>query len=301
MIDVIIPAYNAHSTILKTLLSLNMQTFKNNLNIIIVNDHSDFNYKEIIDKFKNKLMIKEYDLSVNKGPGFARQFGLEHSNNEFIIFIDSDDELYNIFSIENLLKYSANNDMAIGGMIEEYDGGNAYFDQHDGCLHGKLYKRSFIEKYKIHFNYTRGSEDHSFNQLYMLANPKIGKYSGPVYVYKNNKSSLTRNDKNSILDNMKLYNYNMNWTVREAEKRGFNEYLISRFIFSAFCYNYYIYNYENIQDENYIINCKDEIYEHFIKYQNKLSIEEKNLILNSFKLNDLKKISFNQFLNLFNN
>ena len=51
MIDVIIPAYNAHKTIEYTLMSLTFQSISNLLNIVIVDDNSDNSYDDIIKKY----------------------------------------------------------------------------------------------------------------------------------------------------------------------------------------------------------------------------------------------------------
>ena len=58
MIDIIIPAYNAHNTIEKTLLSIVMQNICDKVKVYIVNDNSEQNYSLIIKKFENFLNIK---------------------------------------------------------------------------------------------------------------------------------------------------------------------------------------------------------------------------------------------------
>ena len=103
MIDIIIPAYNAHNTIKKTLISICMQTVKDKINVYIIDDCSNEDYKEIINIFKDKINIKYYKLKENSGPGVARQYGLEHSNGEYIYFLDADDMFMDIYSLENLV------------------------------------------------------------------------------------------------------------------------------------------------------------------------------------------------------
>lgn len=79
MVDIIIPAYNAHKTISKALLSICMQTIKDKINVYIIDDCSDHDYKKIINKFKDRINITQYKLDKNSGPGVARQYGLDHS------------------------------------------------------------------------------------------------------------------------------------------------------------------------------------------------------------------------------
>ena len=50
MIDVIIPAYNSHDTIIRTLSSIAMQLNKNELKVTIVNDGGK-DYSDIVKTF----------------------------------------------------------------------------------------------------------------------------------------------------------------------------------------------------------------------------------------------------------
>lgn len=72
MLDIIIPAYNSHKYISNALYSITSQIFDGNINVYIVNDCSDSDYSEIINKFSNVLNIKELKMKKNVGPGAAR-------------------------------------------------------------------------------------------------------------------------------------------------------------------------------------------------------------------------------------
>ena len=58
MIDVIIPAYNSHSTITRTLSSIAMQLNKDEIKVTIVNDGGN-DYKEIVKIFEPLLDIQD--------------------------------------------------------------------------------------------------------------------------------------------------------------------------------------------------------------------------------------------------
>ena len=103
MIDVIIPAYNSQDTIIKTLSSIAMQLNKNELVVTIVNDGGK-DYKEIVDIFKPILNVKEIGYEINRGPGYARQYGVEHTKEDFITFIDADDTYLEACSLTLLSK-----------------------------------------------------------------------------------------------------------------------------------------------------------------------------------------------------
>ena len=90
LISIIVPVYNTEKYLNKCIDSLINQTYKN-IEIIIINDGSTDNSEKIIKKYKDKR-IKYYKNS-NQGIGKTRNFGIEKSNGEFIMFVDSDDFL----------------------------------------------------------------------------------------------------------------------------------------------------------------------------------------------------------------
>ena len=102
MIDIVIPAYNAHKTIKKTLLSIMMQVNIDEINVYLIDDFSDYGYEKEINLFKDKMNINLFRLNKNRGPGFARQYGIEKSKAEYIIFMDSDDCFYDCFSAKKI-------------------------------------------------------------------------------------------------------------------------------------------------------------------------------------------------------
>lgn len=73
MIDIIIPAYNAHNTIRETLNSIKKQNKIEKINVYILNDASDENYQKIIEEYTPYIKIKEIEIEKNSGPGVARQ------------------------------------------------------------------------------------------------------------------------------------------------------------------------------------------------------------------------------------
>ena len=57
-LNIIIPAYNAKETLDKTLMSLCLQRTKYKFDVLVVNDKSDYNYKNIINKYNNYLNMQ---------------------------------------------------------------------------------------------------------------------------------------------------------------------------------------------------------------------------------------------------
>jgi len=96
-ISVIIPAYNVEKHVVKTLKSLNDQTFKD-FEAIIINDGSTDNTEKIIKevlqdtKFQWKFINQE-----NQGVSVARNRGIIESKGEYICFLDGDDYYHPTF------------------------------------------------------------------------------------------------------------------------------------------------------------------------------------------------------------
>lgn len=90
LISVIIPTYNCGRYIKRAVDSIMQQTF-NNFEIIIVDDGSDDNTKEMLaDSLVKNNKIK-YIFQINQGHAIARNRGVKEARGEFIAFLDADD------------------------------------------------------------------------------------------------------------------------------------------------------------------------------------------------------------------
>lgn len=93
IVSIIIPTYNSEKYIKRCLDSVINQIYKN-LEIIVVDDYSKDNTKKIIKEYADKDdRIRPFYSSENKGVSFSRNIGLKASTGEYIMFVDSDDEL----------------------------------------------------------------------------------------------------------------------------------------------------------------------------------------------------------------
>ncbi|MDB5182427.1 MAG: glycosyl transferase family 2 [Candidatus Saccharibacteria bacterium] len=90
LISVVTPTYNRAHTILNAIKTVQAQTYKN-WEMIIVDDGSTDNTEEVI-KSLNDPSIRYYKKQ-NGGPSRARNYGVEHAKGEWIMYLDSDDEL----------------------------------------------------------------------------------------------------------------------------------------------------------------------------------------------------------------
>ena len=302
MIDIIIPAYNAHETICKTLLSICMQNIKNEINVYIIDDCSDKNYDKEYKLFKDKLNLKIVRLNKNEGPGVARNKGLDISDGEYVFFMDADDALINAYSLESLKNNILDNDIAVGIMgIQDENGKLNYVDYHDRCLHSKLYKRSFINKYNIRFNNLYRHEDASFHLLLVCANARITFIDEYVYFYKYSKNGLThKNGTKKEFETLKDYTESIKWIIDNVYENGFDKTELEFQIYISLVYLYYIY--QNYIDKNYskkLFEWLVPIYKEYSKNIHLLdnSVTKKIFYSFSFNYDGIPKISFEDFLN----
>lgn len=130
-VSVIIPVYNASKYIRKTIESVLNQTYKD-IEIVLVDDCSKDNSKEIIDEFiKNHQNIVYHLQEKNTGAAVARNKALDLAKGRFVAFLDSDD-LWYPEKIEKQLSLMVNKDIAFCYTAYEM------IDDNDNLIKGKI-------------------------------------------------------------------------------------------------------------------------------------------------------------------
>lgn len=87
--SIIIPVYNRSDEIVELLESLLISNYKQEYEIVIVDDGSTVDCKEEIEKFNEKLNLTYY-YKENSGPGDSRNFGMNKAKGDYFIIFDSD-------------------------------------------------------------------------------------------------------------------------------------------------------------------------------------------------------------------
>lgn len=278
MIDVIIPAFNAHDTIEKTLASIAYQDNVKQLKVYIVNDASNNDYSKEVNFFSNFMDIKEITLSKNSGPGVARQYGIDHSKSEYIVFIDSDDKFYSPYALTTLYNSieESGADVVISNFYEILaDGSKIEHEEDTIWVHGKIYRRDFLKDNNIKFNDTRANEDNGFNQLVLLHDSNIEYIDDFTYLWDYNENSITRiNDHEYQFGGIEGYIYNITWALNIAIKNNCDYNKIAEQVFSNLLAVYYYYiQFFNEENVDILIKKSKRLYEIYLDYQ--LEEEEK--------------------------
>lgn len=242
-IDVIIPAYNVPDNILfRCLASIACQDIVDELEVTIVDDASTVqNYRAVADNFASIMKINILRYETNGGPGVARQYGIDHTSNGYMTFIDADDTFNGAFALKALRNSIEMNNglyqMSVGVFDEVHEmglnpGDGPILMAHEQdmvWMFGKMYRRSFIDRYNIRFHETsRANEDNGFNTICRLCSSdqeQINFIGAHVYYWHENPNSITRaNDcqysyGSSERDSFYGYVENMIYAVKEAKKR----------------------------------------------------------------------------------
>jgi len=187
-ISVILCTYNREKYLPSVLKSIINQTFTpNDYEIIIINNNSPGNTKEIALEFqeKHKSIDTKYLEEKNQGLSFARNRGIKEAKYELVTFIDDDAFLKEDF-LQNTVEVfkKSENTIAIGGQILlSYEGKipsweNKYLNSLLGYF--KPSNSTFIFSTK---NYPRGSNmtfrKKIFNEIGMF-NVKLGRIGGQM-------------------------------------------------------------------------------------------------------------------------
>lgn len=246
MIDVIIPAYNSQSTIIRTLASITSQLNRDEVTVTIVNDGGK-DYKDIVNTFSKFISIKEIGYEENRGPGYARQFGLDNTDGDYITFIDADDTFMDALSLINLAKPLKDTDakMVVSPFVEiSKDNKYNMIQPNFVWVFGKMYRRTFLNEHNIRFTDSRANEDVGFNKICSLIAPdKIVAIREITYMWHYNQVSITRRGQSEYEFGICTpgFIYNLHNAYDVVMKEGANMELVAEnMLETAFsCYIYY--------------------------------------------------------------
>ena len=90
--SIIVPVYNGEQHIVKTIYTILDQNFTS-FEILVINDGSNDRTQKVLDSnFGSNGQVKLVN-TINKGVGSARNTGINKATGEYVLFVDSDDNL----------------------------------------------------------------------------------------------------------------------------------------------------------------------------------------------------------------
>ena len=192
-VSVIVPAYNAESTIVKCIDSILSQTYSL-LEVIVINDGSTDGTAILLHSLEKKDGRLKVYMTKNRGVSCARNAGLKRATGTFILFVDADDYLVPTMVQEMMfyqeqykniwcgfqIEYHKETDKAQGIESVVWDKsqpisiikGNKIIDlivgQYLNSPWNKLYSKEVIEDNQLEFNVNYNyAEDLLFNIEYL--------------------------------------------------------------------------------------------------------------------------------------
>lgn len=230
--SIIIPIYNAGTTILPLLDSLLKQDY-NDFEIIIVNDGSNDNSEVVVKKYEKKFKNFKYIYKKNGGTSSARNTGLVNASGEYVLFADADDKyekdallkLYNFVNGQkrelvcfNYYNYYLDNHKKIA---LELNNKRIYLDKEKAILNflnynyinsyasavwNKVYKRKIIKHNGLKFSESLVlGEDLIFNIEYFCCIKHMDLFNEPLYYYLQSENSIMRSHRKNNTEYVKAY------------------------------------------------------------------------------------------------
>ena len=203
--------------------------------------------------------------------------GLINTQRPLIMFVDAGDTLIDVPQFLFYLQTINDNPslyMSTPPHLEENNDGIITVDSANNRLHGKIYRRSFLEQYNIIFNpnYPRSNEDIGFNlaarlileYLFELEQiPHCLTYDIPIINWRNDANSLTRLNDCAFYykENSMGLAQNTLFAVKIAQANNVSFNLIEQLIYRTILgiYNFY-YSAKNCRPEFLQDNLNGAIY-----------------------------------------
>lgn len=225
MLEVVIPAYNAHETIDTPLASLAMQKARRRMLVTIVDDCSDRPYDEIVARYKGLLNIRILHTEKNCGAGLARNVGIDNALGDFITFLDADDAFSTPLAISSVMDecYRKWPDIFMAKAVQECD--NALLlkmDFNSTWIHAKFYRTKFLQDNNLRFPPYRYNEDSAFCTLTQgcAGSDKILQLDYDIYTWINNKASTVRAGKDYYSEHIDDFVRGRIWSQRQLIARN---------------------------------------------------------------------------------
>lgn len=211
-VSVIIPSYNSGKYLNEAIESATNQTYKN-LEIIIVNDGSSDNTKEIAKDWQKKdERIKYLKHQTNQGLAKARNTGIKNSQSEYITFLDADDiwlpqkieiqikkikELDADLVFSNWYIWDPEKGIKVKAFetnpIQNKDLLNLFIKKNFGNPSTAFLKKSSLEKVGLFDENLKSSEDYDLWLRFLLKKMKIAFYPEPLIYSRKHPEQMSEN------------------------------------------------------------------------------------------------------------
>jgi len=231
-LSVIVPVYNAESTLARCLDSILNQSLKE-LEIIVVDDLSTDDSCKLVETYQSRFPQRAIRLYTNKCKGRAgagRNLGLRNARGDYVGFVDSDDWLdTNMYSALVGSASKSDADVAVCGVLREYgytrNSEPRYVYPSANVITGrfalsllartstqdisisaiccnKVFRRDYLERYQLEFIENRSNEDDYFTFLALLHAKNVSIVPDVYYHYYQRPDSSAHTVTSKSIDNL---------------------------------------------------------------------------------------------------
>jgi len=152
---------------------------------------------------------QKYYVKTHEGVSAARNYGLDHSDADYVMFCDIDDGFLNNYALHLIFSAMQEGfDVCVANFVEETftEDGQMTIVPHDQDLtfmHGKVYRRQFLVNHNLRFDPAMNvHEDGYFNMVaYATAQHegKIKSITTPLYLWRWNDNSVVRSNRKDFV------------------------------------------------------------------------------------------------------
>ena len=206
MISVIIPVFNGEKFIGRCLRSLLNQTLsREKYEIIVINDASTDKTEYALKLFKED--IKVIKNKKNIGLPASLNKGINLSNSEFIVRVDSDDyvgvhflQILSEFLLRNKYMHAVACDYVLIDEKEKVISRENCLSKPIGC--GIMFRKKFLKKINLYDETLLRHEEQDLRKRFLM-DYKIFRAEIPLYRYRRHKDNIT-NDKEEMGYHLKM-------------------------------------------------------------------------------------------------
>jgi glycosyltransferase involved in cell wall biosynthesis len=196
MVSLIITTYNYAHYVERAIRSALDQTLDSEqYEIIVVNDCSSDETKEVLQNFEGEVRI--FNLDINLGLSGARNFGIKKARGQFIVFLDADDYIHReLLRMQKLFLDENNNLDAVSVdyyLVDERGKHLSHVNAQEvpiAC--GVMFRKDFLYTIGLYDEEFRAREEEDLRirwaQKYNIYNIIL-----PLYRYRMHDNNLTKN------------------------------------------------------------------------------------------------------------
>lgn len=292
-ISIIIPVYNAKKTIERCIKSVVKQECR--IEIVIVDDESKDNTKEVIEKLQKKYDDIKYYYKKNGGVASARNYGLSKANGKYVTFVDQDDWVETNTYSEMICEMKRKKaDVYVFGYSKDYDDMSIQMINNENIPHiisdsqdiikyafyreeyrnfaafvwNKIFYKAFLINNDICFDESlRRGDDVIFITKIALCNPYTLYSSKNYYHYYQRIDSITHTYTNENYARLKdiLLGYEKAINMLESSNVSniYIDYMKCFYVYHASLLLEWVISQNNFDEQKYLIECVRKYYDQY--------------------------------------